>query len=239
MRECVLQPIGWVRHFKWVQWPSLHPVPENQAVIAAGVEPDGTRSGIALDADGKIILSPTGGAPLPTGAATYAAQTDGSQRVGALGVDGSTLVSTSNPVPIVSRADDARTVLRASGPLTASYVASSTYTIPAGVKWVTFVMTYTRGGAAGSAAHQIEIGDGTDIGPAVLLGGTITVTAPNGARPAYLDEINPGPVPADASAIVYAIQWLVGGESTIRIKSKEVGNGGSPGTLQVAIKGKY
>lgn len=176
---------------------------------------------------------------LPAGAATAAAQTDGSQRAGVLGVNGTTIASTSNPVPTVSRADDARTELRASTILTTSYVASSTYTIPAGVKWVTFVLTYTRGGAAGSAAHQIEIGDGTDIGPAVLLGGTITVTAPNGARPAYLDEINPGPVPADASALVYAIQWQVGGESTIRIKSKEVGNGAAPGTLQVAIKGKY
>lgn len=75
-------------------------IPPNQAVVAAGIEPDGTRSGIAIDSESRIIVSPEGGAPLPADAATHSAQTDGSQRTGVLGADGSTISSNANPIPI-------------------------------------------------------------------------------------------------------------------------------------------
>ena len=82
-------------------------IPPNQAVIAAGVEPDGTRSGIALDATGRIILSAS--SATPSGSATYAAQTDGSQRAGVLGRDGTTIAADLNPFPTI-------TSLAAAGP---------------------------------------------------------------------------------------------------------------------------
>ena len=75
-------------------------IPPNQAVVAAGIEPDGTRSGIAIDSESRIIVNPEGGAPLPADAATHSAQTDGSPEDGVLGADGSTISSNANPIPI-------------------------------------------------------------------------------------------------------------------------------------------
>lgn len=49
-------------------------IPPNQAQIAAGVEPDGTRSGIALDANSRIVLSPTTAPGLPADASTATKQ---------------------------------------------------------------------------------------------------------------------------------------------------------------------
>ncbi len=75
-------------------------IPPNQAMVAAGIEPDGTRSGIAIDSESRIIISPTSGPPLPADAATHSAQIDGTQRAGVLGADGTSLSSNANPVPI-------------------------------------------------------------------------------------------------------------------------------------------
>ena len=49
-------------------------IPPNDAQIAAGVEPDGTLSGIALDAQSRIILSPTTAPGLPADASTATRQ---------------------------------------------------------------------------------------------------------------------------------------------------------------------
>lgn len=96
--------------------PETLAIPPNQAVIAAGVEPDGTRSGIALDSESRIIVSPSSGAPLPADASTHSAQTDGTQRTGVLGADGTTLASNANPVPI----SDAGGSLTVDGTVTAN-----------------------------------------------------------------------------------------------------------------------
>ncbi len=56
--------------------PSLT-IPDNDAIIAAGVKPDGTKSGIALDANGNIITTAGGvvvanGTPsTPSSSSTY------------------------------------------------------------------------------------------------------------------------------------------------------------------------
>lgn len=293
-------------------------IPDNDAIVAVGVKPDGTKSGIALDADGKIITTTSGGsadvnvtdraarllgvvtgaaaAPLaldatltggtaqsiarggakgattaatvtstaidadhqaldvavkvsalPTGAATSALQGGGLPAAlgagGGLKVDGSgTALPVSGTLTTTSTARIPRVAHLASAALPAAgaFTSQTAYAIPDGVRGVAFYVTYTRGAVGGYPKARLMIGNGKEEGPPLLLDGTITSSAPYGQRAAYIDEIKPGPTPADGSAITYVIYWTVtAGETTIRLLLAEAGVTATPGTAAIGLTAQY
>jgi len=75
--------------------PELN-IPDNDAVLAAGIRPDGSKSAIALDADGNIVVSSSGG-----GGSNVNVTDRPARLLGAIsGVDGAAVATAANPVPI-------------------------------------------------------------------------------------------------------------------------------------------
>jgi hypothetical protein len=65
-------------------------------------------------------------------------------------------------------------------------------------------------------------------------------SAPYGQRAAYIDEIKPGPTPADGSPITFVVYWTVtGGETTIRLLLAEAGVTATPGTASIGLTAQY
>lgn len=187
-----------------------------------GRKDDGTATFSFPVEDDETLRVKTTSSALPTGAATAAAQTDGTQRAKAS--------------PRI-----ARVVHMASAALPAAggYTANAAYAIPDGAQFVTLYCTYTRGAAGGYPKFRCDLGNGTETAVVQTLDPTITVAQPSGGQLAYNSEIA-GPKPQDANPLVFALEYAVrGGATTIALQAAEVGVTGTPGTLAIALTAGY
>lgn len=258
--------------------PELN-LPDNDAVLAAGVRPDGSKSAIALDADGNIVVSSSGGGGsnvnvtdraarllgVVTGAAAAPLALDATltggtaQSIARGGAKGATTAATVTSTAIdadhqaldvavkgtattgsAARIPRVAHLASAALPAAGAFTSQAAYSIPDGVRGVAFYVTYTRGANGGYPKARLMIGNGTEEGPPLLLDGTITSAPPYGQRAGYIDEIKPGPTPADGSAITYVIYWTVtAGETTIRLLLAEAGVTATPGTAAIGLTAQY
>jgi hypothetical protein len=101
-------------------------------------------------------------------------------------------------------------------------------------KSITLWCTYTRGASGGCCKLRPEISlDGvTWYRP--TLAQSSSASAPFGTIPLLAQEYT-GPVPADGSALHFAVPLDVAGARFIRIAAAESGATGSPGTLALSL----
>jgi hypothetical protein len=107
-------------------------------------------------------------------------------------------------------------------PAAGAYTTPTQYALPQAAEKVTFYVSYARGGSGGQAQHTVWLGNGTEFAQAPNYDFTWTALQ--------------GPATTSASEIQYAIVVEVaGGVTHIGLASAEVGNTGSPGTMDVYL----
>jgi hypothetical protein len=102
-----------------------------------------------------------------------------------------------------------------------AYTSPTQHVLPQGAEKVTFYVSYTRGGAGGQAQHFVWLGNGTEFGKVPNYDFTFTAFE--------------GEETTSASEIQYLVVVNVGGHSHIGLSCAEVGNVGSPGTIDVYL----
>lgn len=131
----------------------------------------------------------------------------------------------------------ARQVHLASGALPAAgaFTAQALQAIPAGVKRVTYAVTYTRGAAGGFPVFRHESNNGTETMRNIVVNeASLTVTQPDG-RLDFTQEELAGPQPADNVAITYELTFVLGADiKSTRLLAAEAGVIGTPGTIAIA-----
>lgn len=162
--------------------------------------------------------------------------------VGSVGLQvGGSSISSSNPLPIKLQSRVGRTTHLSSGPLPASgaYTSQTAYTVPDGVNFIMFYVTYTRGAASGQAKCKVMVGNGTEEGPLVVVDPSVSASEPFSQQTIRGGEFK-GPVPQDGSAITFVVPVSIrGGITTIRLLAAEVGVTATPGTCAIALTGGY
>jgi hypothetical protein len=144
--------------------------------------------------------------------------------------------SSTNP-EIVRGFEVARTVYAPSTALPAAgaFTNPSAYTIQAGIRYVTFWITYTRGAAGGFALLKVLFSNGTEEGNDIVIDQSVTVAQPFGTQPIY-EQVIQAPAPADANPIVFVLPVKVAvGSTNVRLLAAEGGVVGTPGTMAIAV----
>lgn len=132
-----------------------------------------------------------------------------------------------------------RTVYIASTPLPGggAFTGDTAFAVPAGIRWITFWVTYTRGAAGGYPIFRIFHGNGVEEGNDIVIEQTAAVVQPIGNQSFYLQELS-GPVPATNDPLVYVIPVRVAvGSTFMRLRAAEAGVVGTPGTIAVTYAG--
>lgn len=108
--------------------------------------------------------------------------------------------------------------------------------VPRGTKYVTFWITYTRGGANGSpvfrASSRPSAASAWGRMPLVDKSSFATA-APNASENFYQEDHN-GPAPADATPVTYDLTFELPSNATeVQLEVAELGAVGTPGTVLV------
>jgi hypothetical protein len=141
------------------------------------------------------------------------------------------------PFPVCCDFEVPRTAHLATGVLPAggAYTGQPAYSIPRGIRDVTFYVTYTRGAPGGYPSVRLLWGDGTTESQETIIDVHTSGTEPTSAQNLFLQEMN-GPVPADGNPISFIVEGSVpGGASTARLIVAEKGAPGTPGTAGITL----
>lgn len=123
-------------------------------------------------------------------------------------------------------------------PAAGAFTSQGFQNVPKGTLRITYWVTYTRGGAGGYPVFHHEYSNGIDVAREIIQDdSSLDMTSPpNGRVDLGLEELK-GPVPADDTAIKYALtfQQLPVATDRVRLLVAEAGAVGTPGTIQVVI----
>lgn len=140
--------------------------------------------------------------------------------------------------PLPSNFGKAGTYLASAAlPAAGAYTAPQALGVPDGSKYITFWITYTRGGAGGYPAFKPQFqGNGVGIqmsGNTMLDLSSFAAAAPLGAVNFYVEQLK-GPAPSDADALSYQLTFKLPAFVTIvELLAAEVGAVGTPGTIEI------
>ncbi len=127
-------------------------------------------------------------------------------------------------------------VVRASAALAAAgaFDTPTPIPLPSYAKSITLWCTYTRGASGGSCALRPEISPDGATWYRPTLAQSSKAAAPFGTVPLLAQEYT-GPVPADGSALRFAVPLDVAGARFLRVASAEAGVTATPGTLALSL----
>jgi hypothetical protein len=121
-----------------------------------------------------------------------------------------------------------------------AFTAQAIYTFPPGTRGLTFWITYTSAGApTGGPAFRLEGTNGTETARQLIQDdSSLAVAQPNAEVNVEMETVL-GPIPANATPVVYKLPYNVDpGETGVRLLAAEDGNTGAPGTILIAITGE-
>jgi hypothetical protein len=146
-----------------------------------------------------------------------------------------TTATTTTPFVVDRTVHLASQVLPAAGAFTAQPMES----VPLGTKFLTYVVTYTRGAAGGYPVFRHESTNGveTNVREPLQNDSSLVVAQPDGAVDVVMEEID-GPAPADGDPIVFYLRYeLMDGATAARLLVAEKGDPANPGTVAIARTG--
>ena len=128
--------------------------------------------------------------------------------------------------------------LRASAVLTASYVASTVLPVSQ-VEAGLLLCTYTRGAAGGYPSIALDLSwDGTTWWQATVADTAAAFSAPSANLTVY-QVVYDLAAPDGAAAVLYAVPIDLRSARLMRVRCKETGVSGTPGTLAVLLQEHY
>jgi len=165
----------------------------------------------------------------------------GTQLIGSTDLSiGGTKADGTHPLPIRARDPIAPVTHRASAVLLGSGAWSSgtPYAIPAGLKRVGFLVTYT-GGAGGAVQYRVRKGTASGtLASEQVLDGSPSPAGTEAAQESY-DATYKRPVTDTAPTSFLVDVDVEGGWTHVILDLAEFGNTGSPGTAAVTLVGSY
>lgn len=124
-------------------------------------------------------------------------------------------------------------------PAAGAFTSQNFFDLPTGTRGLTFWITYTQGGAAGAPAFRLQGTNGTEQARQLIQDdSSLAVAQPNAEVNVEMETVL-GPIPANATPIVYKLPYTVDpGETGVRLTVAEDGNIAAPGTILIAITGE-
>ncbi len=120
-------------------------------------------------------------------------------------------------------------------PPSGNFTNQAPYVIPAGIRHVTFYITYTYGAPGGYALLRLIWGNGTEEAQQTLIDTDITIVQPNSLQNTLLQDLE-GPIPSTTAPVSFMIEASVpGGATTVRLIAAEGGIPGAPGTIGITL----
>ena len=120
-------------------------------------------------------------------------------------------------------------------PAAGAFVAESA-AVPRGTKYVTFWVTYTRGGAGGAPVFRASSRPSSASSWArvpLVDKGSFAAATPNASEDFYQEDHN-GPAPADGDPVTYDLTFeLPANANAVQLEVAELGAVGTPGTALV------
>ena len=117
------------------------------------------------------------------------------------------------------------------------FTSQAYYTIPSGIRNITFYVTYSYGVPGGYPVVRLIWGDGFTEAQETLLESNVVDTSPAPFAPQnlFLQEMN-GPVPPTTAPITFLVEASVpGGAKTVRLIIAEKGVPSAPGIAGITL----
>lgn len=132
----------------------------------------------------------------------------------------------------ITRVAHLSTTLPAGG----AWTDQAPFTIPSGIRHVTFYITYTRGATGGYPLLRLLWGNGTEETQSTLIDSDFTtLSTVASSQDMYLNDLK-GPVPTNSNPIHFTLETGVpGGATTVRLLASEGGVVGAPGTVSISL----
>lgn len=113
------------------------------------------------------------------------------------------------------------------------------FDIPVGTRRLSFWITYTRGSGTSRPEFRMQWTDDTDEAREIVIDeGSFAAATPD-ANFNFFQSEPQGPVPPDANALLYVLEWaVVGGARQVRLIAAELGDQANPGTMQITLTGE-
>jgi len=120
-------------------------------------------------------------------------------------------------------------------PPSGNFTDQPQYVIPAGVRHITFYISYQRGAVGGYALFKLLWGNGTEESQETVIDTDISGPTVLGQQGMFLQDLT-GPTPADNNTINFVLYVSVpGGAKTVRLLASEAGVPGSPGIVGITL----
>lgn len=147
-------------------------------------------------------------------------------------------VPTATPVSTKCCPFETARVVHFSGALPAggAFTNQAPFSIPSGIRCVTFYITYTRGADGGFPLFRLLWGNGTEETQSTLIDTDFTtLSTVASSQDMFLNDLK-GPVPTNGNPIHFTLETGVpGGATTVRLLAAEGGVVGAPGTVSISL----